>query len=77
MPFVNESRDAMFDLLLKMVSSNSSSLADPVKKTIVKYFDQFMGSDQSVLLVKEWLTRGQVFHPDEPEKNITKLNSRQ
>ena len=37
--FVNESRDAMFDLLLKMVSSNSSNLAEPVKKTIVKYFD--------------------------------------
>lgn len=61
----------MFDLLLKMVSSNSTALADPVKRTIVKYFDQFMGSESSVLLVKEWLQRGQLFHPDNANKNIT------
>lgn len=37
--YVKESRDAMFDLLLKMVASNSTNLTDPVKRTIVKYFD--------------------------------------
>lgn len=30
-----------------------------------------MGSESSVLLVKEWLQRGQLFHPDNANKNIT------
>lgn len=35
-----------------------------------------MGSESSVVLVKDWLKRGQLFHPDNKAQNITKLNSR-
>jgi len=51
-------------------------MPENLRGTVIKYMDFFIHGRESVSLVRQWLEKGYVFLPGQPDAKIAVLNKR-